>query len=481
MPTVKEVTSLAGELHEECGVFGIWGHMEAALKAYWGTFSLQHRGQESAGIAVLDRGEITVHKGMGLVTEALKVEIEVLRPGHAALGHVRYSTSGESSLVNAQPLLMRTRFGPLALAHNGNLVNAPQLREELAASGSIFQGTSDSEVLAHLLAKSTEAHLIDALVESLPKLKGGFAFAVLSPEGLFAARDPHGIRPLVLGRAPSGGIVIASETCAFDTTQTEWLRDVEPGELIAISDQGTIFKSFVAENEKPKRALCSFEAVYFARPDSQIDGQSTHLSRRQLGRRLALEAPAEADVVVGVPDSSLPAAMGYAQAANLPFDFGLVKNRYMARTFITPTQTERESSVQLKLSAVREVVAGKRVVLVDDSLVRGTTSRRLVLLLRQAGAKEVHMRIASPPYRDPCHYGIDTSRAGELAARTMTLEALRVSVGADSLAYLSIEGLEAGLGSQGWCMACFGAGYPVPLPVSAVEEETPDVQTSHIS
>ncbi len=461
-----------GELHEECGIFAVWGHPQAALKAYWGTFSLQHRGQESAGIAVLSRGNITVHKGMGLVTEALQVEEEILREGEAALGHVRYSTTGESSLVNAQPLLMQTRFGPLALAHNGNLVNASELRAKLAREGSIFQGTSDSEILAHLLAKSSQTGLEEALLESLPKLEGGFAFAVLSNEGLYAARDPHGIRPLVLGRSPEGGTMLASETCALDTVQAEWLRDVDPAELICIRDQGVSFRSYISAESLPKRAVCAFESVYFARPDSQIDGQSAHLSRRQLGRRLAEESPVEADVVVGVPDSSLPAAMGYAQASGIPFDFGLVKNRYIARTFISPTQTGRESSVQLKLSAVREVVAGKRVILIDDSLVRGTTSRRLVSLLRKAGAKEVHMRIASPPYTDPCHYGIDTSRAGELAARTMSLEALRKSVGADTLAYLSIEGLSAGLGPQnGWCMACFGAGYPVAIPPQ--EKEAP--------
>lgn len=461
-----------GEIHEECGIFAVWGHPKAALQTYWGTFSLQHRGQESAGIAVLAHGDITVHKGMGLVTEALQADQEMLREGEAALGHVRYSTTGESSLVNAQPLLMQTRFGPLALAHNGNLVNAAELRDTLAREGSIFQGTSDSEILAHLLAKSSAGDLEGALLESLPKLKGGFAFAVLSGDGLYAARDAHGIRPLVLGKSPDGGTMVASETCAFDTVQANWLRDVEPAELICIRDSGVSFRPFVPAELLPKRAVCAFEAVYFARPDSQIDGQSAHLSRRQLGRRLAEESPVEADVVVGVPDSSLPAAMGYAQASQIPFDFGLVKNRYIARTFITPTQTGRESSVQLKLSAVREVVAGKRVVLVDDSLVRGTTSRRLVSLLRKAGAREVHMRIASPPYTDPCHYGIDTSRAGELAARTMSLEALRESVGADTLAYLSIEGLAEGLGPQkGWCMACFGAGYPVAIPVS--EKEAP--------
>lgn len=452
---------MSGELHEECGVFGIWGDFEAAIKTYWGTFSLQHRGQESAGIGVLDQTDITVEKGMGLVTEALKPESQAKRTGTAAIGHVRYSTSGESSLVNAQPLLMHTRFGTMALGHNGNVVNAELLRERLAAAGSIFQGTTDSEILAHLIAKSSGHTLRQALLDSLPQLAGGYAFTVLGPDGLYGARDPHGIRPLVLGQTAEGAYILASETCALDAVLATWIRDVEPGELVIINDRGLDSVRFV--ETAPSRALCAFEVVYFARPDSRIDGQSTHLSRRQLGQILAKEAPATADVVVGVPDSSLPAAMGYAEAADLPFDFGLVKNRYIARTFIAPSQQQRENGVMLKLSAVREVVAGKRVVLVDDSLVRGTTSRRLVLLLRKAGATEVHMRIASPPYTDPCHYGIDTSRSGELAARNMSPDAVRQMVGADSLAYLSVEGLTRALGREGWCQACFGAGYPVPI------------------
>lgn len=456
------------ELHEECGVFGVWGDEQAAMKSYWGIFSLQHRGQESAGIAVLHEGQIAVDKGMGLVAKVLSPEEQARRRGKAAIGHVRYSTTGESSDYNAQPLLMRTRFGPLALGHNGNLVNADDLREELAKKGAIFQGTSDSELLAHLIAQSDSETMEDALLNALPRLEGGFAFVILTPEAIYGVRDPHGIRPLVFGRNDSGALFLASETCAFDTIRAEWDRDVDAGELVRIDDSGVTRRRY--GSEIPQRALCAFEVVYFARPDSRIDGQSTHLGRRRLGQILAEEAPASADVVVGVPDSSLPAAMGYADVSGIPFDFGLVKNRYIARTFIAPNPAERQSSVQLKLSAVREVVAGKSIVLVDDSLVRGTTSRHIVQLLRQAGAKEVHMRIASPPYTDPCHYGIDTSRAGELAARNMTQEQLRERVGADSLGYLSVEGLSRALGPGGWCQACFGAGYPVPLRIKDTAE-----------
>ncbi|PSR28219.1 MAG: amidophosphoribosyltransferase [Sulfobacillus thermosulfidooxidans] len=452
---------MADELHDECGVFGIYGDNQAALKSYWGTFSLQHRGQESAGLAVLQGEEITVHKGMGLVTEALKIEEESQRTGHAAIGHVRYSTTGESSIVNAQPLLMKTRFGLLALGQNGNLVNAQELRQRLEAEGAIFQGTTDSEVLAHLIARSHQTSFYEALRDSLQQLQGGFAFTVLTDDALYGARDPHGIRPLALGQTEDGAYLLASESCAFDVIGARYIREIDPGELITIRDKTIETDRFV--NFQAPRALCSFEMIYFARPDSHMEGQSTHVVRRRLGEILAHEAPAQADLVIGVPDSSIPAAMGYAQAARLPFDFGLVKNRYVARTFIAPNQALRESGVQLKLSAVREVVEGKRLVLVDDSLVRGTTSRHLVQILRHAGATEVHMRIASPPYTDPCHYGIDTSRATELAARNMSIEEIRDMVGADSLAYLSIDGLRRGLSQEGWCMACFGAGYPVPL------------------
>lgn len=451
---------MSDELHEECGVFAIWGDPDAAVKAYWGTFSLQHRGQESAGIAVLDQGQIHVQKGMGLLQEAVKIKDLAHQPGQVALGHVRYSTTGASEAMNAQPLMMHTRFGPLALAHNGNLVNHRALRERLAQEGSIFQGTSDSEVLAHLIAKSTRPTLDQALSEALAQLEGGFAFGVLAGEALYGARDPWGLRPLVIGRTPAGAWVLASETCALDMVDAIWLRDVEPGEMVRIDEHGIMSERFRPPAETH---ACAFEVIYFSRPDSLWQGRSMHLKRRELGRQLAEEAPQEADVVIGVPDSSLPAAMGYAETSGIPFDFGLVKNRYIARTFIAPSRDHRESAVRLKLSAVKEVVAGRRVVLVDDSLVRGTTSRYIIQLLRQAGAKEVHMRIASPPYRDPCHYGIDTSRAGELAARNLSVDELADMVGADSLAYLSVAGLKRALGQEGWCLACFGQGYPVPV------------------
>ncbi len=452
---------MADELHEECGVFGIFGDERAALKSYWGTFSLQHRGQESAGLAVLHNEEITVHKGMGLVTEALKVEEESQRLGLAAMGHVRYSTTGESSIVNAQPLLMKTRFGLLALGQNGNLVNAAGLRQQLEQEGAIFQGTTDSEVLSHLIARSGRQSFYEALKESLAKLQGGFAFTVLTQDALYGARDPQGIRPLALGQTEYGAYVLASESCAFDVIGAHYVREIAPGELITLRQNGIEADHFV--NFSMDRALCSFEMIYFARPDSRIEGQSTYIIRRRLGEILAQESPAVADVVIGVPDSSTPAAMGYATAAGIAFDMGLVKNRYVARTFISPNQALREAGVQLKLSVVKEVVDGKRIVLVDDSLVRGTTSRHLIQILRRAGAREVHMRIASPPYTDPCYYGIDTSRATELAARNMNREQIRKTVGADSLAYLSLQGLKTGLSQDGWCMACFGAGYPVPL------------------
>lgn len=449
-----------GELFEECGVFGIWGDPKAAEKTYWGTFSLQHRGQESAGMAVLDAGQLTVDKGMGLLQDAVHLGRSIPQDGHAAIGHVRYSTSGESGPVNAQPLLMHTRFGPLALAHNGNLVNHYALRRRLEAQGAIFQGTSDSEVLAHVLARSAQAVLVDALVDAAAQLEGGFAFVLLTTDGLYGLRDPLGIRPLVLGQTSQGAWVLASETCALDMIEAHWIRDVQPGELVRLGDDGVESWQY-ASGAEPRP--CAFEVVYFSRPDSQMGGESMHLKRRLLGKRLAEEAPCDAEVVVGVPDSSLPAAMGYAQASGIPFDFGLVKNRYIARTFIAPQADLRSQGVRLKLSAVKEVVQGKRVVLIDDSLVRGTTSKHIIRLLREAGAQAVHMRIASPPYLEPCHYGIDTSRAGELAARNLTVDALAELVGADSLAFLSPQGLTSALGPGGWCLACFGAGYPVPV------------------
>ncbi len=466
---------MAYELKEECGVFGVYGDPEAVTDAYWGIFSLQHRGQESAGIAAVDEqdpGRLVVRKGMGLVTEVLSPVLSQLPPAWSAIGHVRYSTSGESEVFNAQPLLMRTRFGQIALAHNGNVVNAQDLRRSLQAQGAVFQGTSDSEILAHLIARSAAEDLSGALVQAVTQLAGGFAFVVLSPDAVYGVRDPNGIRPLVVGEAESGqGHMLASETCALDAVRARFVREVEPGELVVLDSKGV---SRLTAMGWSAVSPCAFESVYFARADSKIRGESAQMARRRLGGVLAAEAPAGADVVIGVPDSSLPHAMGYAEASHLPFDFGLVKNRYVGRTFIMPKQSERMRSVQLKLAAVPEVVRGKRLVLVDDSLVRGTNARYLIQLLRACGATQVHMRIASPPYTDPCYYGIDTSRATELAARTKSVEEIRQMIGADSLAYLSLDGLKRGLKGGGWCLACFGGGYPVPPtlePVACVGRE----------
>ena len=451
---------------EECGVVGLFQVPDAAQLVYRGLFALQHRGQESAGRAWAADGDIVVDKGMGLVSEVLTT----LGPPEArlAIGHVRYSTTGTSSLDNAQPLLMRSRFGPMALAHNGNLTNHASLRRTLEARGAIFQTSSDSEVLAHLVAHGVAQRWLTALEGASHQLLGGFAYVVLTPTSLVALRDPHGIRPLVVGTR-DGGVVLASETAGLEAMGATYLRDVEPGEMLVIDREGMSTRrpwGPVPATPTP----CAFELVYFSRSDSVSHGQSVHRTRRALGRQLWKEQPADADVVVGVPDSSLPAAMGYAEAAGLPLDFGLVKNRYVGRTFIVPNQTGRADSVALKLSAVEDVVRDRRVVLVDDSLVRGTTAARLVELLRRAGARAVHMRIASPPYTHPCHYGIDTSRSRELAAASLSGPELLERIGADTLGYLSQEGLREALPGRGaWCLACFGAGYPVPIE----EDEEP--------
>jgi amidophosphoribosyltransferase len=464
---------MGDELREACGVYGVFGHPDAVMMTYQGLFALQHRGQEAAGMAFVEGSEIELDKAPGLVTEVLdpaRLPAGVVR----AIGHVRYSTEGPSTPDNVQPLLARTRFGPLALAHNGTLTNQRRLKAELERAGAVFQSTSDSEVLAHLVAHAAEGDWETAVQAAVRRLEGGFAYLILTPGALVGVRDPHGIRPLVLGER-DGAPVLASETCALEATDARPVREIEPGEMVVIDERG-MRSVHIWTGSEP--AFCSFEMIYFARPDSVFRGMSVHAARRALGRELAREHPAEADVVVGVPDSSLPAAMGYAEVAGLPLDLGLVKNRYVGRTFIQPSQTLRETGVSMKLAAVRSVVAGRRVVLVDDSLVRGTTSRHLVQLLRRAGALAVHMRIASPPYRRACHYGIDTSRAGELAAARSDVETIRREVGADSLAYLSEEGLARALGPGGWCMACFGLPYPVPVDDGASDAETQEV--SHV-
>lgn len=452
---------MSGELHDACGVYGVFQHPDALPMTYRGLFSLQHRGQEAAGMAYWHGGDVELQKAPGLVTEALHPE-RLPAGVSTAIGHVRYSTEGGSTADNVQPLLARTRFGALALAHNGTLTNQRRLKAELEQAGAVFQSTSDSEVLAHLIAHASARDLESAVVSAVRRLEGGFAYLILTPTALMGVRDPHGIRPLVLGER-DGAPVLASETCALDATDATWVREVEPGEMVIVDERGVRSVTLWDAGLRGEPAFCSFEMVYFARPDSVFRGTSVHAARRALGRELAREHPATADLVVAVPDSSLPAAMGYADVAGLPLDLGLVKNRYVGRTFIQPGQALRESGVIAKLAAVRSVVAGRRVVLVDDSLVRGTTSRHLVQLLRSAGATAVHMRIASPPYRRACHYGIDTSHAGELAAARLDVDSIRREVGADSLGYLSEEGLARALGLGGWCMACFGQPYPVPV------------------
>jgi amidophosphoribosyltransferase len=452
-------------LNEECGIFGIWGHENAAQITYYGLHSLQHRGQEGAGIVVAHQGTLQGHKGLGLVTEVFSNgELQPLQ-GTAAIGHVRYSTAGGGGYENVQPLLFRSQTGSIALAHNGNLVNAMDLKIQLEEQGSIFQTTSDTEVFAHLIRRSQAPTLKEQIKEALTYVEGAFAFLLLTETELYIALDPYGFRPLSIGRL-GNAYVVASETCAFDVVGATYEREVEPGELIIISAEGIRSERFAP---KQTRSICSMEYIYFARPDSNVDGINIHTARKNLGKRLALEAPAEADIVTGVPDSSISVAIGYAEATGIPYELGLIKNRYVGRTFIQPSQSLREQGVKMKLSPVRGVVAGKRVVMVDDSIVRGTTSKRIVAMLREAGATEVHVRISSPPITHPCFYGIDTSTKEELIASKHTVEEIRKIIGADSLAFLSQKGLLEAIGRphhlplRGQCMACFTGNYPTDI------------------
>jgi amidophosphoribosyltransferase len=450
-------------LNEECGIFGIWGHTEAAQITYYGLHSLQHRGQEGAGIVVADGESLKGHKGLGLVTEVFSNgELQKLN-GMAAIGHVRYSTAGGGGYENVQPLLFRSQSGSIALAHNGNLVNATELKIRLEQQGSIFQTTSDTEVFAHLIRRSMAPTLKEQIKIALNYLEGAFAFLLLTETELYIALDPNGFRPLSIGRL-GNAYVVASETCAFDVVGATYEREVEPGELIIINAEGVHSERFA---EKRLRSICSMEYIYFARPDSNVDGINIHTARKNLGKRLALEAPVEADVVTGVPDSSISVAIGYAEATGIPYELGLIKNRYVGRTFIQPSQSLREQGVKMKLSPVSGVVAGKRVVMVDDSIVRGTTSKRIVNMLREAGATEVHVRISSPPITHPCFYGIDMSTREELIAASHSVEEIRQLIGADSLAFLSPEGLIEAIGRpndspwRGQCMSCFTGKYPL--------------------
>ena len=449
--------------HDECGLFGVYGHPEAARLAYLGLYALQHRGQESAGIAASDGQRLRLQKGMGLVNDIFTAAILDTLPGDRAIGHVRYSTAGDTVAANAQPILIECHRGPIALGHNGNLVNASILRHELEAAGSIFQSTSDTEVILHLYARSHRERLEDAIAATLSKVMGAFTLLFLTPDAMVGVRDPWGFRPLVIGRL-DGAYVLASETCALDLIDARYVRDVEPGELVVIDKDGLrTFRPFPPE---PHRQ-CVFEHVYFARPDSLVFGRNVLASRRLLGHHLAREAPADADIVVPVPDSGMGAALGYAEESGLPFQWGLIRNHYVGRTFIQPKQSIRAFGVKIKLNPVRSILEGKRVVLIDDSIVRGATSAKIVGMVREAGAREVHMRISSPPTTGPCYYGIDTPRKSELIAATHTVEEIRRQIGADSLAYLSEAGLLAAVNDAGGnrhCTACFSGRYPVAVP-----------------
>ena len=451
-----------------CGIFGIHGHDEAANIAYLGLHALQHRGQESAGVVAGDRN-LRRHVSMGLVSDVFDEKTLSRLPGRAAIGHVRYSTAGSSELRNAQPFLFDYAGGSVAIAHNGNLVNAEELRTRLEAAGSIFQTTSDTEVIVHLMAKVPEFDPVQRVLAALRQVQGAYSLVVLSDDKLIGVRDPHGFRPLVIGRLKDG-YVLSSETTAFDLIEAEYIRDVEPGELVVVDSSG--LRSFrVAANEPAPPRFCVFEHVYFARPDSLVNGKSVYRARERMGKRLAEEQPAVADVVIPVPDSGVPSAIGFAKQAGIPFEMGLIRSHYVGRTFIEPQDSIRHFGVRLKLSPVRTVVDGKRVVVVDDSLVRGTTSRKIVKMLRAAGAREVHLRISAPPTTHPCYYGIDTPNRSELVAASHSLEEIARYVTCDSLGYLSHEGMMAAVNpastpddvGAGYCSACFTGNYPVAL------------------
>ena len=455
--------------HEECGVVGVFGHPEAANLAYLALYALQHRGQESAGI-VSSRGDALIsHRGLGLVADIFHPEMIRRLEGTSAIGHNRYATHGETVLKNAQPLVVEYAGGPLAVAHNGNLVNAVELRAELEERGSIFQSNSDTEVVIHLIAQSEKGPLLERVIDALKRVRGAYSIVFLARDQLIAVRDPYGFRPLVLGRIrDKGTYVVVSETCALDLINAEYVREVEPGEVIVIDKSG-LRSMQPLEVVEPRR--CVFEYVYFARPDSQVFGRTVYNVRRELGRQLARESLVDADVVTPVPDSGVPAALGYAEQSGVPYELGLIRNHYVGRTFIEPTDSIRHFGVRVKLNAVSEVLRGKRVVVVDDSLVRGTTSQKIVTMMRNAGAAEVHMRICSPPTIRPCYYGVDTPTTKELVGASKSVEEIRQSIGADTLAYLSDEGLYAFEDrvekKSSYCDACFTNRYPVSVDEEA--------------
>jgi amidophosphoribosyltransferase len=456
--------TMADKFHDECAVMGVYGHPEASNMVYLGLYALQHRGQESCGIVSSDGKGLISHRQMGLVADAFKEDVIKHLEGASAIGHNRYSTQGQSHLKNAQPFVVEYSQGPIAISHNGNLVNGTLLRSELESAGSIFQSTTDTEVVIHLIATSKEPTLMGRIVEALGRVRGAYSLLFLTLDKMIAARDPYGFRPMVLGKFPGGkncgAFVVASETCALDLIEAEYVREVEPGEIITFGADGM-------ESLKPfppvPHAKCIFEYIYFSRPDSNLFGHNVYQVRKELGRQLARESGIDADLVTPVPDSGVPAAIGYAEESKIPLDFGLIRNHYVGRTFIEPQQSIRNFGVKIKLNAQKEVLSGKRVIVVDDSIVRGTTSRKIIRMLRDAGAKEVHMRISSPPTIGPCYYGIDTPTRTELIASTNSLEEIRRFIEADTLAYLSPEGMYAYFEGekQGYCDACFSGNYPV--------------------
>ena len=446
---------------EACGVFGVFNVDEklAATITHFGLYALQHRGQESAGIIVNSNGKLHGHTGMGLAGEVFTPETLKNLVGSSAIGHVRYSTTGSSNAKNAQPILVDYARGQLAIGHNGNLVNARALREELEASGSIFQTTTDSEIIIHLLARPCYGDFSEVLAKTLRKLRGAFSLTLLTSNALIGARDPQGFRPLSIAKL-GGGYVLASETCAFDLVGAEFIREVEPGEIVIINEKGITSKFFRSDR---KKALCIFEYIYFSRPDSMIGGKSCHVVRRELGKQLAKEHPVDADIVISVPDSGNSAALGFSQESGIPFEFGFIRNHYVGRTFISPTQVERDMKVKVKLNVLPDVVRGKRVVIIDDSIIRGTTTLSRIVELKKAGAKEVHVRISCPPTKNPCFYGVDFPSSERLIAANHSVEEIAEFLDADSLGYLSMEGMIKACGGDDFCMACYDGNYPVPF------------------
>ena len=461
-----------GELREECGVFGVWAPEKdnIASTIYYGLFALQHRGQEACGIVINDDGVFTHHKDVGLVNTVFTQDrLDSLGYGNMGIGHVRYCTTGSNGRENAQPIVVNHIKGNMALAHNGNLVNSSELRTELELKGSIFHTSSDTEIISYIITEErlSAPSIEEAVNRTMNRIEGAYSLVVMSPAKLIAVRDPRGMRPLCYGRTPDGRYIVASESCALETVGAKFVRDVDPGEIVIFDKNG--IRSMRDHCESMKRSLCIFEYIYFARPDSVIDGKSVHMARFRAGEILSQEHPVEADIVIGSPDSGLDAAVGYASKSGIPYEIGLVKNKYIARTFIAPGQASREDKVRIKLNPIREVVNGKRVILVDDSIVRGTTSRRLIQSIREAGAKEIHMRIAAPPFINPCYYGVDIDSRENLIAVGHSIEEIRDFIGVDSLAYISIPGIKKAVTSflddeDRFCTACFDGNYPTEVP-----------------